>query len=257
MGCELFSLSGLGYLPAGNVQRQGIVIDPVLYPPLLECAKAGILCNDSQLVHKNGNRQVEGDPTEGALHVVAAKVGLSSSLVMQQFPRVDTIPFESQDQFLATLHSQSDDVDRVMYVKGAAEQVVPRCVRAVSSNGQFVDVDREAIHQRVHFMTKKGLHVLAFASKIMPPDQSLIFHDDVKSLVFLGLQGMMDPPRSEATQVVQSCHRAGIQVKMITGDHRGTAMAIAKQMGLTPLGKEQKVLSGQEIEKLSDAELTK
>ena len=257
VGHEVFSLSGLGYLTTGSVQRQGTVIDPVLSPALLECAKAGILCNDSQLVHKNSAWRVEGDPTEGALLVVAAKVGFSSSLIMQQFPRLDTIPFESQDQFMATLHSQRHDTDRVIYVKGATEQVVPRCVRAMDSNGHFIDVNQEVIQQRVHLMTEKGLRVLAFATKIAPPDQSLLVQDDIQNLVFLGLQGMMDPPRPEASQAVQSCHRAGIEVKMITGDHQGTAMAIAKQMGLTPQGREQKVLSGQEIERLSDTELTK
>ncbi len=253
---DLFSISGLGYLPLGNVQCQGTVIDPVSYPPLLECVKAGLLCNDSQLVDKNGGWHVDGDPTEGALLAVAAKVGLSSSEITQQFPRLDAIPFESQDQFMATLHSQPDDVDRVMYVKGAAEQVVSRCDRVEGSPGQFVEVDGEAIHQMVHVMTEKGLRVLAFASKVLPSDQSSISHDDVKSLLFLGLQGMMDPPRSEATQAIQSCHRAGIHVKMITGDHSGTAIAIAKQIGLTSPGKGLHALTGREIARLSDAELT-
>ena len=256
VGHELFSLTGLGYVPTGQIQRQGTVIDPVLYPLLLECAKAGMLCNDSRLVQANGSWQVEGDPTEGALLVVGAKVGLSSTLLKQQFPRLDTIPFESQDQFMATLHVQSSASKPVMYVKGAIEHVLAHCDRAVDINGQVVDLNQEMVHCRVHVMAEKGLRVLAFASKEMPLGQSSIVHDDVENLVFLGLQGMMDPPRAEATQAVHSCLRAGIQVKMITGDHQGTAFAIAKQMGLAPFQKTQKAFNGQEIETLSDAELT-
>jgi len=256
-GHELFSFSGLGYSPVGKVQCHGTSVDPASYPTLLECAKAGLLCNDSHLVHKNGGWGVEGDPTEGALLSVAEKVGLSFSLMIQMFPRVDTIPFESQDQLMATLHSQPDEAAKVMYVKGAVERIVLRCDRALDPTGQLVDVDAEAIQHAVQEMTEKGLRVLAFASKSKPSDQCSISHDDVGELVFLGLQGMMDPPRSEAIRAVQTCHRAGIHVKMITGDHVGTAVAIAKQMRLAPLGHGLRVLSGHDIARLSDAELVK
>ena len=254
-GHELFSFSGLGYSPVGEVQCHETSVDPPSYPTLLECAKAGLLCNDSRLVHKNGGWGVEGDPTEGALLAVAEKVGLSFSVMTQKFPRVDTIPFESQDQFMATLHGQPDKVAKVMYVKGATERIVLRCDRALDPTGVLVDVDAEAIQHAVQEMAEKGLRVLAFASKLLPSEQCSISHDDVRELVFLGLQGMMDPPRPEAIRAVQTCHRAGIQVKMITGDHVGTAVAIAKQMRLTPSGQGLRVLSGHDIATLSDAEL--
>jgi cation-transporting ATPase F len=257
-GYDLFSFSGLGHSLVGNIQCHGTSVDPASYPPLLECAKAGLLCNDSRLVHKNGGWGVEGDPTEGALLSVAEKVGLSFSLMTQKFPRVDTIPFESQDQLMATLHGQPDEaVAKVMYIKGAVERIVLRCDRALDSMDQLVDVDAEAIQRAVQEMTEKGLRVLAFASKTLPSDQCSISHDDVCRLVFLGLQGMMDPPRPEAIRAVQTCHRAGIYVKMITGDHVGTAMAIAKQMRLAPSGDGLEVLSGHDIARLSDAELVK
>ena len=256
-GHEVFSFSGLGYSPVGEVQCHGMSVDPASYPILLECTRAGLLCNDSRLVHKNGGWGVEGDPTEGALLSVAEKVGLSFRLITQMFPRVDTIPFESQDQLMATLHGQPDDAAKVMYVKGAVERIVPRCDRALDPTGQLVDVDAEAIQHAVQEMTEKGLRVLALSSKSLPSDQCSISHDDVGELVFLGLQGMMDPPRPEAIRAVQTCHRAGIQVKMITGDHVGTAVAIAKQMRLAPVGHGLRVLSGYDIARLSDAELIK
>jgi magnesium-transporting ATPase (P-type) len=225
-GHEVFSFSGLGYSPVGEVQCHGMSVDPASYPILLECTRAGLLCNDSRLVHKNGGWGVEGDPTEGALLSVAEKVGLSFSLMTQKFPRVDTIPFESQDQLMATLHGQPDEAAKVMYVKGAVERIVLRCDRALDPTGQLVDVDAEAIQHAVQEMTEKGLRVLAFASKLLASKQCSISHDDVGELVFLGLQGMMDPPRPEAIRAVQTCHRAGIQVKMITGDHVGDRKSV-------------------------------
>ncbi len=256
-GHELFLFSGLGYSPIGEVQSHGTSVDPCSYPALLECTKAGLLCNDSHLVHKNGGWGVEGDPTEGALLAVAEKVGLSFSLMAQKFPRLDTIPFESQDQFMATLHGQPDGAAKVMYVKGAVERIILRCDRALDPTGLMVDLDAEAIQHAVQEMTEKGLRVLVFASKLLPSEQCSISQDDVRELVFLGLQGMMDPPRSEAIRAIQTCHHAGIQVKMITGDHVGTAVAIANQMRLAPSGQGLRVLSGQDIARLSDAELVK
>ena len=256
-GHELFLFSGLGYSPVGEVQCHGTSVDPCSYPTLLECTKAGLLCNDSHLVHKNGGWGVEGDPTEGALLAVAEKVGLSFSLMTQKFPRLDTIPFESQDQLMATLHGQPDEAAKVMYVKGAVERIILRCDRALDPTGLMVDLDAEAIQHAVQEMTGKGLRVLVFASKLLPSEQCSISHDDVRELVFLGLQGMMDPPRPEAIRAVQTCHRAGIQVKMITGDHVGTAVAIAKQMRLAPSGQGLRILSGHDIARLSDAELVK
>ena len=158
---------------------------------------------------------------------------------------------------MATLHGQPDEASKVMYVKGAVERIILRCDRALDPTGLMVDLDAEAIQHAVHEMTGKGLRFLAFASKLLPSEQCSISHDDVRELVFLGLQGMMDPPRPEAIRAVQTCHRAGIQVKMITGDHVGTAVAIAKQMRLAPSGQGLRVLSGHDIARLSDAELVK
>ena len=252
-----FQFQGLGYSPVGEIHCRGLSVDPATYPTLLECAKAGLLCNDSRLVQSKGRWGVEGDPTEGALLSVAEKVGLSYSLITQEFPRVDTIPFESQDQLMATLHDQPDNTAKVMYVKGAVERILSCCDRALDHAGQLVDVDVETIQQTVQQMTEKGLRVLAMSLKVLPCEQCSILPDDVKGLVFLGLQGMMDPPRPEAIQSVQACHEAGIQIKMITGDHVGTAVAIAKHMRLVPLEAHLGVLSGQDIARLSDAELVK
>ena len=256
-GQELFSFSGLGYAPIGGIQCQGTSVDPASYSTLVECVKAGMLCNDSRLVQENSRWAVEGDPTEGALLVAAEKVGLSTSFIAQQFPRLDSIPFESQDQLMATLHGRPNEPSKVMYAKGAVERILLRCNRELDSTGQLVEVKTEAIQHVVHMMTKKGLRVLALASKALPASQCSISHDDVRELEFLGLQGMMDPPRPEAIRAVQACHDAGIRVKMITGDHAGTAEAIAQQIRLIPSGSSLGVLSGREIVRLSDAELIK
>ena len=256
-GHELFSFSGLGYAPIGGIHYQGTSVDSASYPTLLECSKAGILCNDSQLVEKNGGWGVEGDPTEGALHTAASKIGLSCSLIAEQFPRIDTIPFESQDQLMATLHVRPNDDTKVLYAKGAVERILLCCNRTLNSIGQLEDVKTEAIQHVVEEMMQKGLRVLALASKSLPCDQCSISHDDVRDLVFLGLQGMMDPPRPEAVRAVQTCHRAGIHVKMVTGDHVGTAEAIAKHMQLVPSGHGLQVLSGHDIANATDAELMK
>lgn len=216
-GHEFFSLSGLGYSPIGEVRCHGTAVDPASSLSLLECAKAGVLCNDSYLVQKNGGWRVERDPTEGALLSAAEKIGLSCSVMTQQFPRIDTIPFESQDQLMATLHGQPNETAvKVMYVKGAVERILQYCDRAFDSIGHWVNVDAEVIQDAVQGMTEKGLRVLALASKTLPSNRCSILYGDVEELVFVGLQSMMDPPRPKAIRAVQVCQEAGIHVKMIT-----------------------------------------
>jgi len=187
------------------------------------------------------------------------KAGLSPEKLFKDWPRQDAIPFESQYQYMATMHRKSGQDNPVVYVKGSVESLVSRCREELNDRGDSIELDAEAINRQVEGMTAKGLRVLAFARKEMTGDTASLQHEDVTGdLTFLGLQGMMDPPRPEAIKAVSACHSAGIKVKMITGDHVGTARAVAKELGILtgsrPSG-DREVLSGSQLEAFSDREL--
>ena len=225
---KVFTVSGVGYAPEGEFKPN---IESNI--SLMETLKAGLLCNDSRLISTDEGWRVEGDPTEGALITSAQKTGLARENIEQDLPLVDTIPFESQYQYMATLHDKGENAPKLIYLKGSAESVLPRCQDTCSINGERVNLDIEFIHKSVDIMAAKGLRVLAFACLEVPADTKSINHESVsKGLTFLGLQAMIDPPRPEAVQSVLACQSAGVQVKMITGDHVGTATAIARELGL-------------------------
>ncbi|UAJ73363.1 cation-transporting P-type ATPase [Synechocystis sp. PCC 7339] len=238
-GGKHYEVSGGGYSPKGEFwQVMGGEVDNVLLdglPPVLEeCLLTGILCNDSQLEHRGEDWAVVGDPTEGALLASAAKAGFSQAGLASQRPRLDSIPFESDYQYMATLH---DGDGRTIYVKGSVESLLQGCNSMLLDDGQTVPVNRSEVEKNVENMAKQGLRVLAFAKKTVEPHHHAIDHGDIETgLIFLGLQGMIDPPRPEAIAAVHACHSAGIEVKMITGDHISTAQAIAKRMGIAADG---------------------
>jgi Ca2+-transporting ATPase len=218
-----------------------------------------VLCNDSVLKKTDAGWQVEGDPTEGALIASAMKAGIDPRKIETQLPRIDAIPFESARQYMATLHDQGEGKPRILYVKGSIESICVDCATMLDATGEIDVPGSGAVSGWVESMAEKGLRVLAFARKEMPPDTKRISHADVEEGIhFIGLQGMIDPPREEAVDAVAACQTAGIRVKMITGDHAGTAAAIARQMGLcgeTCSWHTREVLTGREIAELSDAEL--
>jgi Ca2+-transporting ATPase len=244
----LYKLSGAGYDPQGVITQQterpgGLLEDAALN----ETLKAGLLCNDSQLVETDGLWGIQGDPTEGALLVAARKAGLPAELAA--YPaRMDVIPFDSQHQYMATLHE-----DGVVYIKGAAEVLLERCSGLLGPDGQVTDCDGTVFRQAVENMASRGLRVLAFARLEKAQTQKIGF-EDIRDLTLLGLQGMMDPPRPEAINAVKASQQAGITVKMITGDHALTALAIGRQIGICQ-GEKDAVLTGAELAKLSDTEL--
>ncbi len=259
-GDGLFTVSGIGYAPEGEFRRSDSVIDPQANPALLECLHAGLLCNDSSLRHGEEGWRIEGDPTEGALVVSASKAGLSPETLHREQLRLDAIPFESRHQYMAILHDAGPDQPRVAYLKGSVESLLQRSNRVLRATGERMDLDVDAIHRQVDQMAAQGLRVLAFARRELSAGATSIDHESVLSgLTFLGLQGMIDPPREEAVRAVRACHDAGIRVKMITGDHAGTAAAIAGQIGLDaggPGGRPAAAITGRDIEAMSDAELT-
>jgi Ca2+-transporting ATPase len=256
-GGDLFLASGTGYAPEGQFTRNGETVTPQECPALLECLISGLLCNDAVLIKQENEWQIEGDPTEAALVVAGRKAGLEGLQLTADFPRLDTIPFESRYQYMATLHGNSDR--QVVYLKGAVESVLARCSRGISNSGESVPLDVDACQQASTLIAQKGLRVLAFARFDRGSASTALEHDDVAGdLIFLGLQGMIDPPRSEAVAAVQVCQAAGIRVKMITGDHAVTATAIARQIGL--IGEDGEAgqaltLNGSDMDALSDAEL--
>ncbi|BAZ05621.1 cation-translocating P-type ATPase [Calothrix sp. NIES-3974] len=227
-----YTITGVGYDPQGEIVREQTPVDRDDSPALAACLQAGLLCNDSRLETKAGQWQVIGDPTEGALITVANKAGYERSRLEVEKPRLDVIPFESEFQYMATLHGNREGKAEIIYVKGSVEAILQRSQQMEDNSGNLTTLEPEVIHQQVEKMASQGLRVLAFAQKPVPETQTTLDHADIESdLIFLGLQGMIDPPRPEAIRAVQACQTAGIQVKMITGDHAVTAAAIAKSMG--------------------------
>jgi len=237
-----YEISGVGYQPEGTISGNAAEDAAVQ-----EMLKAGVLCNDSQLVETDGYWTIQGDPTEGALLVSARKAGLS--LEAGDYPaRLDSIPFDSQHQYMATLHA-----DGMIYVKGAAEVLLERCNGAMDASGNVITCGSDVFRSALEQMAARGLRVLAFA-RLEKPGAKQITFEDITGLTLLGLQGMIDPPRPEVIDAIKASQRAGITVKMITGDHALTAKAIGEQIGLCKDGCST-VLTGADLLRLSDAEL--
>ena len=252
-GGQKYHVTGQGYAPEGEISLNDSPVDFPQNPILLECLRAGILCNDSHIEEKEGNLVVVGDPTEGALIVAANKAGLTQEAIAEDLPKRDVIPFESEFQYMATLHDTPDGP--TIYVKGSVESLLKRCTQIFDSQGQVIPLDADALHQEVESMAEKGLRVLAFAKKSVSPGQQNIDRPDIDDgLIFMGLQGMIDPPRPEAIAAVAACQNAGIQVKMITGDHATTAAAIARRMGMEKNGRVQ-AFTGTQIGEMDDQTL--
>ncbi len=259
-GDSRYEVSGSGYGPLGeikNVSESG----PALADNIAarECLLAGLLCNDSALAEKAGRWEVQGDPTEGALIASAAKGGLDQKESSARLPRIDVIPFESQHQYMASLHEGESAKGRKLYVKGAAEVVLSKSVAMLDASGREAPLDAAAVQRQLESLAVKGLRVLVLASADLPGDTQSINHADVNELTLLGLQGIIDPPRPEAISAVRACQSAGIHVKIITGDHALTAQAIARQLGLNGRDAAEPegplVLTGRDLAERSDTQL--
>jgi cation-transporting P-type ATPase F len=252
-GGERFEVTGSGYTPTGRILKQGVTVDARESQALRECLKAGLLCNDSLLIEKEDRWSIQGDPTEGALLVSAVKAGLDMATVRRESPRIDAIPFESQHQYMATLHTGGSGNPAIVYIKGSVESILEKCASSLDSDGRRVALDAEWIHSAVAEMAAKGLRLLAFAEGEIKQETTGLNHPDVAfGMTFLGLQGMIDPPRQEATLAVQMCQTAGIHVKMITGDHALTASSVAQQVGLH---NPSQVVTGKGLMEISDRDL--
>jgi potassium/sodium efflux P-type ATPase len=225
-----YHVDGVGYEPQGGFSQHGKNINPAKDALLLELARAGALCNDGGLQQQDGRWQVQGDPTDGALIALAMKAGQDPEFNSREYPRVDTIPFESEHKFMATLqHDHSGH--GFIYLKGAPEQVLEMCSKE-RRDGDDYPINLEFWKGQINAIARQGQRTLALAYKAVGDRREMHFEDVKSGLTLLGLLGLIDPPREEAITALASCRTAGIKVKMITGDHGLTATAIGEQIGM-------------------------
>jgi magnesium-transporting ATPase (P-type) len=246
-----YAVEGVGYAPRGAFRNEGNLADPTEDDRLLRLATLAVLCNDARLRADGAAWIADGDPMEAALLTFAAKAGLDSEHLRRELPRTDEIPFDAQHRYMATLH-HSHAGEAFVCVKGAPERVLAMCDRQ-AGEGAPSPVDRAHWSRLADTFAADGQRILAFATKPLPrTTRDLSFSDVEQGLEFVGLLGFIDPPREEAVAAIAECRAAGIAVKMITGDHAATARAIAAQLGLES---PRRVLTGADIDRLSDAEL--
>jgi len=244
-GNKVYSVDGVGYEPSGQILDINSNTKAKLTPELIQTLRTGFLCNNSGILKEKDRFIAKGSHTEAALIVSATKAGVDEKLL-----KLDEIPFEPKQQYMATLHEEGDD--NIIYVKGSPERILKSCNQQLV-NGKKVPIDRELIMKNVEDMAKDALRVLAMAYKKVPKDKIYLDPQDISDLIFVGIQGMIDPPRKEAIDAIEKCKTAGIRPIMITGDHALTAKAVAKQLNIIT-GKDG-VLTGKEISEMTDDEL--
>jgi magnesium-transporting ATPase (P-type) len=248
-GENTFEVGGVGYAPEGEFSIDGEEVDPGEHSDLLELARAGMLASDATVREEEGEWSIDGMPTEGAVVVLAHKAGMDREGQLGERPRKDVIPFESERQYMASLHEEPEN-GSVLYVKGAPERMLELCSTQRSRDGEE-PLDRELWEKRQEELAAAGHRVLAIAARQMDGKESLD-EEDVGELTMLGLVGIIDPPREEAIEAIKEARRAGIEVKMITGDHVLTARSVAESMGI---GDGEHAISGKDLEHAGDEEL--
>lgn len=250
LDAQIYPVSGEGYAAEGCIGDATSGEPPAAL--LRDVAQAALLCNDARLDHSSEHTKVLGDPMEGALLVLAAKAGLEASSYLAQWPRQDEVPFDAALRYMATLNHDHHGHARIL-VKGAPEQVMALCGSVLDSQGASVPLDRERWQQCIDQLAAQGLRVLALAGATPAEASSTLNVEQMgDQLQLIGVVGLLDPPRQEAMEAIAECHQAGIQVKMITGDHALTARAIAERLGLRNTSE---VATGQDIDKLDDDQL--
>ena len=248
----VFTVDGVGYEPAGQLQRNAFVIDPHDHPVLAELARTAALCNDAELKNADGDWRVEGDPMEGALLAFAGKAGVDAEPARQYWARIDTLPFDPGRKFMATLHHGREG-NAGIFVKGAPEALLALCCDERTEDGATQPLNDSHWREHAARIAAEGQRVLALAVRPVSPRHTVLELPDLSGrLTLLGIVGLSDPPRPEAIEAVAQCRHAGIAVKMITGDHATTAAAIGRQVGL---GDTDQVLTGADLEQMDDAAL--
>ena len=252
-------VSGVGYEPQGEFIFEDKKLDPAQEKELVTLLKISTLCNDAKLEkeRESGRWMIKGDPTEGALVVAAAKAGLWKEELEKENPRVGEVPFSSERKRMTTVHLASKK--KVAFMKGAPEIVLERCTKILLKGKvrKMTEEDRRKILQVNEAMAMQALRNLGFAYRELP-ESANSFDEKIESeMTFVGIMGMIDPPREEVKDAISICRKAGIRVVMVTGDHKLTAVAVAKELNLIGEKEEEgQVLTGQELDKINDEQLT-
>lgn len=243
----MYEVAGTGYQPEGELTKEGERVSDFSKEPALEqLLRAVRACNDASIEEVEGEWKLNGSPTEGALLTLALKAGMKGF----QPKRLDDIPFESEHKYMATLNEAEGK--NYVFVKGAPERIMEMCAKQLSAKGQ-ADMNSGYWSEQQDVIARKGQRVLGVAYMEVPDSTTTVDHADLREgLVFLGLTGIIDPPRDEAMAAIKECKEAGIRVIMITGDHAVTAEAIAKELGIA---NGEGTITGAELERLSDEEL--
>jgi len=245
-GGRNYNLTGTGYDPTGKFILNDGVINIIDEPrELAETLKAGYFCNNAALSEDKGKKSLVGDSTEKALVVSALKGGIEEKAHV-----LDEIPFESEHQYMASLHRLENE--NVIYIKGSPERILGLC-QGQLINGATASVETEKTLYVVSKMAEEALRVLGMAYKTVPKDKITITVEDMRDFTFLGLQGMVDPPREEVVHAIKKCKKSGIRVIMMTGDHAETARAIGKEIGI--IEENGAVIIGEELSRMSDEDL--
>jgi len=248
---------GVGYEPQGSFLFEDKKLDLAKEKELYTLLKGATLCNDAKLEKEEGKWVVKGDPTEGALVVAAAKADLWKEEIEKEEPRINEIPFSSERKRMTTIH-EAYGKSKIAYMKGAPEIVLERCTK-VYTNGKvrkLTDETRRQILAVNEAMAVQALRNLGLAYRELPESLTSLSEEDEKGFVFLGIVGMIDPPREEVKEAIYTCRKAGIKVVMVTGDHKLTAMAVAKELNLIGENEDEagRVLTGAELDKFSKEE---
>ncbi len=254
-----YHITGVGFEPEGEVYEEtGQPTELENHKALEQCLRIGVLSNESSLGYEEDTGHYpQGDPTEVALIVGAAKAGLNAENETKLYPTLDEIPFESELMYMASLHEHPSQEENIIFLKGAPERVTEMCSSIVSQTDGEVSVlhNKEEIYEQAKSMSREGLRVLAMAYKTVPKDVTEISEDMMdQEFTFSGLQGMIDPPRDEVLKAINQAKSAGVRVMMVTGDNIHTATAIGRKLKL--IGNENApTISGKELEEMSDEEL--
>ncbi|MCC5946949.1 MAG: HAD-IC family P-type ATPase [Nitriliruptoraceae bacterium] len=251
-----YEVEGIGYEPRGQVRTDDRDADLGADPDLEALVRVNAAANDASLSEEDGAWQLLGEPTEGALVTLAAKVGIDTDGITRR----GVVPFESEHKLMATL-DELEDGSRWIHVKGAPDRILERCSGELRGDGSTGDLDVDTWSATVDELSDRGLRVLAAAQLAVDGDREELSLDTLQDLVFVGVVGILDPPRPEATEAVAEAKRAGIRVKMITGDHAGTATAIGREMGIidpddpASEGHADRAITGRELDEVDDEEL--
>jgi len=254
----IYDVTGTGYEPRGEFLLAGTAVDPKTNEDLLACLRAGVLCNGADLVEGEGPARIVGDPTEGAILTAAAKAGIRKAALSEAAPFVEEIPFDSERKLMTIIRRNAEPRLHIAYVKGAPDVLLERCSKVLENGRERpgTEADLGRVLETNARLSDQALRVLAVAFRtfVREPEEYHAAHIET-DLTFAGLIAMIDPPREEVKDAVAKCRHSGIKTVMITGDHKNTAVAIARELGF--FGEDSLALTGQELDALSDADFEK